>query len=321
MRSLALLAFLGVALGALNYQQLSVPGASSDLSIPLMGNPNSWWGTVSTDAAASASKSFTSSNLGQNVYFRVGAYNASNDAVQTLKISISGDKQKSCEYLLGHQVCTSVGTKFTVTSSSFSYDGNDNVTQLIAVSSDLLEQLSSDGTTWTFTITQTAGSGTTKFFADLMYYGSVIKSSQVGTEGAEGPKYTAVIPCCTSTDSSYMIAMNQRDHQFLQVTATEVMGPIETLKLTNPTSLYVDTDNFDVNKNYAGQTQVRTCISNQSCGTIVASYYVHLVTHGQNDNLDPKDYVATFTLTTKAGVASASATLAVVLAALFALFH
>jgi hypothetical protein len=321
MRSFFLLAALTalVSAASLNVQPMVAPAEGASFGIPLNGNPMSYWGTVSANDKVDLTAKLTSSNNGQNVYFRVGFYDCEVMSATSFQLLISGDTNRPIS--VAHPKST-----FDVSSGSLGFTpGNDqNATQTLAITSESLRYLDSAGETWTFTVKQVGGNSICKFFADLIVSGKPLGAATVGKNGNLGPVQDAWAPCCDSTDSAYQVAMDVREHQYMEVVAKTVTGGYETLKLTNPGSLFglVDTATWPSTTYKGAGVSVRTCLTNSSCGIIADNYYVHLITHGISYYADDAaDFHATFTMTTKAGVASASATLAVVVAALFALFH
>jgi len=223
---------------------------------------------------------------------------------------------------------------FTTKSASVGFSATDpntdetwftsavNATVLIATGADSLAKAKSNTFTYTISLVGTT-SLSCMFYADLISYGKLVGSGSVGADGNPGPVQDAWVPCCDSVQSAYQVAMNDLPHKYLEVAASTDKGGFDSLKLTNPGSLFglVDVTSFP-SSTHKGSVTARTCLTNQSCEVIAASYYVELVTHGYGyQDTDAQDFHATFTLTTKAGVATASATIALAVAALFALFH
>jgi len=319
MRSIALLSLLAVfAAGAsITPQALTAPAAGASFGLPLEGSSASTWGDV-TSAGVSFTYAVTGSDIGKNFYFRVGLYACEDESIFSYSTSVSGNDGTGTTF---PPKSGSFEVKSAVTSFSSVEPITQNATVLIATGADSSTQ--AKGNPWTYTIKLTQTLQTCKFWADLISYGSTISSSKVGADGNPGPVQDAWIPCCGSVQSAYQVAMTTQEHKYLEVSASTVAGGFNTLKLTNPGSLIglVDVANFPSSTN-KGTVTARTCLSNQSCEVLTANYFVQLVTHGYSyTDANAQDFHATFTLTTKAGVATASATLAVAVAALFALFH
>jgi len=335
MRSFALLALLvAIASGAetLNLQPLTAPEGSSAYGIPLGGNSMSTWGTVGSAVTGTSytyvvGSSAAGSDVGKNFYLRTTLYSCTQPGSWQFQTKISGNDgtASAIHFTTGEFSVKSPSTGFSTDggNSVDGYTSGTNATVLIAVGADSTAKAATK--TWTFNIALVgATAGTTcSFFVDLITYGSQIGASLVGKDGNPGPVQDAWIPCCDGTQSAYQVSMTSQEHKYLEVAASTAAGRFTKLGLTNPGSLIglVDVTSFPTSTN-TGSVTARTCLSNQSCAIVTDNYFVELSTLGYAyDAIDAKDFHATFTLTTKAGVATASATIAVAVAALFALFH
>jgi len=283
-------------------------GENSFGNVAYNGESHAIWGDTS---AGSYSYTLAASDIGKNFYFRATTYACDTPGAQTVKITQS----------INDGTGTFIHNGVTTTSVSSNFDDVNNATVMIAASADSTPKAATQK--WTWTVTAVTATVKCSFYADLLTYGSIILSTKVGLNGNPGPVQDAWVPCCDSVQSSFQVVMNDQPHQYLEVVATSTGGGgFDTLKLTNPGSIIGLTDvaTFPTST-HIGTVSARTCLSNQSCEVLAANYFVELVNHGIAYNEQASDFHATFTLTTKAGVASASATIALAVAALFALFH
>jgi hypothetical protein len=331
MRSVALIALLVAAASAvtLNRQVYPAegPAGTAVYGIPFGGNAYSQWDIVSNGAGKSYT--YTIADSGSNFYLRTTLYDCDSQGAVNFQTKITGNDGT------GHLH----SGDFTITGASVGFspinaqpkDGNDvvwytgdaNATQLIVASADKVAHAKTQE--WTFTVSLVGTAVVScHFYADLISYGTTLGSAAVGKDGNPGAVQNAWIPCCDTTQSAYQLAMTPSEHHYLEVAATTDKGGFDSLKLTNPNSLFgvlVDITSFP-SSTHTGSVTARTCLTNSSCSIIADNYFVELVTHGYSYGADDaKDFHATFTLTTKAGVATASATIAMAVAALFALFH
>jgi len=334
MRSAALISLLVAAASAVAIDKQAYPAAgptgTAVYGVPFGGNAYSQWGTV---ASGTGSKAYTytiaAADVGSNFYFRTTVYACDTIGSLNFQTTIAGNDGT------GH-----LGSgDFTVKGGSFGfspineqpvdgdgitwYTGDVNATQLIVASADKVAKAKTQ--VWTYTVAIVGTSAVScQFYSDLITYGTALGSAAVGKDGNPGKVQDAWIPCCDSTTSAYQLAMSPSEHHYLEVAATTDKGGFDSLKLTNPNSLFgvlVDTTSFP-SSTHTGSVTARTCLTNSSCSIIADNYYVELVTHAYTYGADEaKDFHATFTLTTKAGVATASATIAMAVVALFALFH
>jgi len=325
MRSVALLALLvAFAAGvAITPQPLTAPAAGASFGLPLEGSTASIWADVGAAGTSTGAKTYTytlgGADVGKNFYFRVTLYACDTPGTWSFQTQVSGNDGTG-------SIIPPHSGDFTVKSASTAFSAVDpiteNATVLIASGADSAAKAS--GKTWTYTVSIVGTTAVTcSFYADLISYGKLISSSSVGKDGNPGATQDAWIPCCDSVQSAYQVAMTDMPHKYLEVSAMTDKGGFDALKLTNPGSLIglVDVTSFP-SATHVGTVTARTCLSNQSCEILTANYFVELVTHGYGYyDTDAKDFHATFTLTTKAGVATASATIAFAVAALFALFH
>jgi len=332
MRSVALLALLvAIASGSsISSQPLTAPTGGAAFGIPLGGSSLSTMDTVTNGAGKTYTYTLGNSDLGKNLYFRTTLYACSTSGSWPLQTKVTGNDgtDSTIPYHNGD---------FTITSPAgvalAAVDANDdftwytssitNATVMIATGGD--SSAVANGKTFTYTVAlgATAPTGSCLFFSDLISYGKPIGGNAVGADGNPGATQDAWIPCCDSVQSAYQVIMTDMPHKYLEVAATTVDGGFTKLGLTNPGSFFglVDTTSFP-SATHTGSVTARTCLTNQSCEIKAANYFVELTTNGYAYGAaDAKDFHATFTLTTKAGVATASASIALVVAALFALFH
>jgi len=264
-------------------------------------------------------------DVGKNFYFRTTVYACDTLGSWAFQTAVSGNTGTGT-FGSGDFNNKAAAVGFAATEANEDntwFTSAANSTQLIIKAADSVAKAKDQ--VWTFTVSLTAATSLKcLFFADLITYGKLVGSGSVGADGNPGAVQDAWIPCCDTTTSSYQVAMTAQEHKYLEVAATTDKGTFDTLKLTNPNSLFgvlVDTTAFP-SSTHTGSVTARTCLTNASCSVITDNYFVQLVTHGYSYSApDAKDFHATFTLTTKAGVASASATIALAVAALFALFH
>jgi hypothetical protein len=336
MRPAALISLLVAAASAAAIDKQAYPAAGPTdgalYGVPFGGNAYSQWGIVS---AGSGSKSYTytigSGDIGSNFYFRTTVYGCDTQGSPKFKTTITGNDGTghlgSGDFTIkGDPVAFSAFAVQPVDGDGnvwyFPDVGGMNTTQLIAASADKVAKAKDQ--VFTFTVALAETSGKCEFYSDLITYGTTLGSSAVGKDGNPGKVQDAWIPCCDATTSAYQLVMTPSEHHYLEVAATTDKGTFDSLKLTNPNSLFgvvVDTTSFP-SSTHTGSETARTCLTNSSCSIIADNYYVELVTYAYAyDAAAAKDFHATFTLTTKAGVATASATIAMAVAALFALFH
>jgi hypothetical protein len=330
MRSVALIATLVAAASALAITPQAYPAAgpaTGAFGIPLEGSAYSTWDTVSQGSGNAYTYKITKGDVGKNFYFRTTLYACDTAGSMSFQTAVSGNDGT------GHLGSGDFNNKASAVGFSPTDANNDgtvtmytssaNATQLIVKAADSVAKAPDQ--TWTFTVSL-VGSSSLKcqFYADLITYGTLLGSAAVGADGNPGKVQDAWIPCCDATTSSYQLAMTAQEHKYLEVAGTTDKGGFDSLKLTNPNSLFgviVDTTAFP-SGTHTGSVTARTCLTNSSCSIITDNYFVQFVTHAYAYSDDAKkDFHATFTLTTKAGVASASATIAFAVAALFALFH
>jgi hypothetical protein len=316
MRSIALLAILALALSESIVPQANVaPGTGMSFGIPINAT------SASTKGSTGSSQSWTytlgGGDIGKNFYFRATVEKCNYAGSQTFKTTISGNDGTGTLIHSG---------AFTVTSATQTYASPQLATILINTGADRSAKAATE--IWTFSIALVApiaNGQSCDFWVDLITYGKPITSSGVGKDGNPGPAVDVWVPCCDSVESTFQVTMNKQDHKYLEVAATTAGSTKwDTLKLTNPASIInlKDVSHWSSAKNYQGTITARTCLSNQSCGIIADDYFVQLTNHGVDyEDATAADFHATFTLTTKAGVATASASIAMVVAALFALFH
>jgi len=325
MRSLALLALLALAVADTAITKISyVPPTGTDkFGTPAPDSAGAWIDTVT---ATPTSYSYTpGSQAGANLFFRVTVFDCEGtNNNQKFKTTV---KFNDGSTTLG--VNTGGGTSNSATVNWQRDSSNQlNTTILIATGADTTANAPAD-IAWHYTVTLD-GDGkvipaTQKchFYADFVYYGKSIQNGAIGKDGNPGDIQDAWVPCCDSVESSYQVTPANLPHKYLEVAATVQAGSWKTVGLTNPGSVIKLTDTTTINSDVAGKTATaRTCLSNQSCEILAEDYYVILNNNGV-DYADQaaSDFHLTFTLTTKAGVATASASIAFAVAALFALFH
>jgi len=308
---------VAVSAGTLTNQAYVPPTGTGSFGTPgPMGTADGTW---FTDLSSSKSWTYTiaAGDQGKNIYFRSTITNCSDQFSQTLSTEISGDDGT------GTTFPPHSGTFSNKGSFSFVPDSNHNYSNIIGAGGD--SSFKAGNKVWTFTLALTGNPSfgqTCSGFVDLITYGSVVSAGKIGANGNPGPTQDAWVPCCDSIDSAYVVSTTDQPHKYLEVSVQSSIGEWNYVKLTNPGSLIGLADVTNFPSSGKGIVTARTCLSNQSCEVIAANYMVHIV----NDAIDaingsPEDVHATFTLTTKAGVASASAAIAMFVAALFALFH
>jgi hypothetical protein len=327
MRSVALIAILVAAASAatISPQAYVAPTGTGLYGVPLEGSSYSTWGTVSQGSGNAYTYKLAKADVGKNFYFRTTVYACDTAGAMSFQTAVSGNTGTGT-FGSGDFNNKQPAVGFSPTNANEDnswYTSDANATQLLVKAADAATKAADQ--TWTFTVSLVGtASLSCQFYADLITYGTLLGTSAVGKDGNPGAVQDAWIPCCDSTQSSYQLAMTAQEHKYLEVAATTVAGKFDSLKLTNPNSLFgvlVDTTAFP-SSTYTGSVTARTCLTNSSCSIITDNYFVQLVTHGYTYGAaDAKDFHATFTLTTKAGVATASATIAMAVAALFALFH
>jgi hypothetical protein len=315
MRSVALIACL-----------VALASAAAITPIALTADGVAWdAGTLVTDLDGTPDTytySLTGNDAGKNFYFRVQFVDCTGEqGSQAFKLSLHGDD--------GTGGLVTSGT-FDVAGTQVSFQPNHddpssqtNTTSLISSVAEHSEKASGKSWTWTVALVSAISGRTCSYWAQLITYGSPISFSKVGKDGNPGPAQDAWVPCCNGVESSFQINMQKVEHHYLEVSATTVAGKWKSIKLTNPGNVFgiSDVTSFP-SATGKGTVTARTCLSNQSCTVEAANYYAHLTNIGYDDtDADRADSHATFTLTTKSGVASTSAAIAMVVAALFALFH
>jgi len=321
MRSVALLALLAYASAstAITPQALTAPTGSEAWSLnPHTGSSASSWFTFLEGTTSMAyTYTLSSSDIGKNFYFRTTLYNcteAGSVSFQTVATGNDGSKN-----FLG---IANPDFKVSGTVGSLSVNGGVNASAMVALGGDSSTLASSKSWTWTINLIGVDGTQSCQGFADLITYGKVVAAGAVGANGIPGATQDAWIPCCDSTDSAYLITPTDQPHKYMEASVQSVTGEFNYIKLTNPGSVIGLADVTNFPSSGKGIVTARTCLSNQSCEVLAKDYYVHIITHGIDyDDPTAGDFHATFTLTTKAGVASASAAIAMLVAALFALFH
>jgi hypothetical protein len=316
MRSVALLALLAVGAFAGDFAVQPYPanGPSGDAKFgidPAGSDASTWF----TDLTSTLSWTYAVPNAdqGKNYYFRTTIYNCSSDFDQAFTTTIVGDDGT------GTKIPPHSGA-FTVTSSvSTAYvPGEPAVAIIIGAGGDSTANAGQKVWTYTVTLTQPRSGQVCKGFVDLISYGGVVSSSKIGADGNPGGTIDAWVPCCDALDTVFAIAAKDQPHKYLEAAVQTQQGEFNYVKLHNPTLFSID-DITHFPSSGKGIVTVRTCLSNQSCEVKAQNYFVHIVNNA-NSAMD-EDAHATFTLTTKAGVASASAAIAMLVAALFALFH
>jgi hypothetical protein len=316
MRSIALLSILALALAATITPQANVaPAAGMSFGIPINATSASTKGSVSS--SVSWNYVIGGGDIGKNFYFRASIEKCTIGGIQQFKTTIAGNDGTGIIHKSGD---------FTVNSATQSYSEGHVATILINAGADRVAKAAQEE--WTFTLAlvgSTSGGQTCDYWVDVITYGKHVTSGGVGKDGNPGAAVDVWVPCCDSVESNFQVTMNKQEHKYLEVAATtQSSTKWDTLKLTNPGNFFglKDVSNWLSTKNNQGTVTARTCLSNTSCNIEAADYYVQLTNHGIDyDSPVAADFHATFTLTTKAGVATASASIAMVVAALFALFH